>query len=510
MLTKKQIAEKVEEIRAVIRAEIDPFPNDTPEKQLGRKQRVRSGDFDYFCQTYLPNFFSSPAGDFHRETDTDILKNSGEIIAFCGPREHGKTVRWGIAFELFAIITRSRRFIVNVSETADLAIVNNLNVRTHLESNTRLQHDFGNLANHASWAEDNFVTKNNVKVLARGYKQPVRGLLFGSYRPDYINIQDLTSLQSSRNAQLEREKMDWVLGECFGALGSEGKTEKGMVFWAGNYMRKASAIAQCEKEANKPERTIIYKRLAACNFATGWVLWPERFDIEYFQSKRRKVGSRVFEREWQQEDSEGGIYYSEGQFNKFSLEDSPQLWKVMRKRIIYIDPAFGRKKQSSQNRGSDLNVAVVMGENEQGYFLFWTLAGQLSPTVFADRVCGLFIDWHPEIVWYEANFHQETVVGDNLERAADGRGIHLPYKPYYARNSKLDRIEYPTTFAEQGKLWYCDAVAENQNVIDDLCMHDGTLTGGTFQDRKDVYGTGIEVLEKGSSKVKIKILGARR
>lgn len=490
MLSRKEIAQKIEEIRSIIRADITPFSNDTA-KQQARRKALSKDNVEYFYRTYLPNFFTSPSARFHFMIDKELEKRAGDIIIFCGPREHAKTVRWSIGYTLHQILFRKRRFIINISETEDLAIFMNLNVRTHLESNPRILYDFGELRNYNFWAENEFVTKNSVKVLARGYKQPVRGLLFGPYRPDYIRIDDLSSQKSCRNQFLEKEKMEWVLGECYGGLSSTGT-----LLWTGNILRKTSAIAQIEKEAQKPERNIWYRKFSA-ELPGGKVLWPERYSHEYFKKLRQKVGNKIFEREWQQNPIEEGIFFREEWFNRFSTEEVQSLWKSMDKKIIYIDPSYGMRRQSAKYRGSDKKVAVVMGKGRLGYFLFDAISRQTTLEKFGNGVCDLYRKWHPPVIWYEGNFGQADLIGMFLDEAGRRKNVILPRKPYYNFSPKADRIERGNPLAENGQLWYCEQIADVQDVIDNLCMYPDV----DFDDPADAFGSALEILERGPIKI---------
>ncbi len=493
MLSKKAIEQKIEEIRALINAEITPFYEGDGAAQSKRKLRAKD-DFDFFFQTYMPNYSTFPPADYHLEFDKLLELRGGEIIGLCGPREHGKTARWLVAYELHEIVYRKRRFIMNISETEDMAILMNVEVRTHLESNTRLLQDFGNLRSIASWAENDFVTKNSVRVWARGYKQPVRSSLFGPHRPDFIRIDDISSMASSRNGYLEKQKMEWVLGELYGGMG-----EKGTLFWTGNVLRKSSAIYLFEQEARKPERDLIHKRLP-CIMPGKTILWPQRYSMDFFVKKKRKVGSKVFEREWMQNPVEEGIFFAEDMFNRFSQEDASSLWNTMQRRIIYIDPSYGKKKKTSRSRGSDKKVAVVMGKNRAGYYIFDAISRQTSLEKFGRAVCQLYKAWNPPVIWYEGNFAQADLVGKFLNEAAEKEGVTLPKKPYFNFAPKADRIEKGNPFAENGLLWFVEGNADVQDIIDNLCMYPDV----EFDDPADAYAAGLEILEKGPIKIKPK------
>lgn len=490
-MTDKELARRLEEIRAILSAEITPFEGDSPAVQAKRKARAKD-DFEYFCRTYMPNFFTSPSAQFHYEQDALLERRQGDIVVFCGPREHAKTVRWSIAYILHQIVYRKRRFILLIGETEDMGIDMTLNVREHFGSNSRIRHDFGDLVNYGSWAENEFITKNNVKVLARGYKSTIRGLIFGPYRPDLIRIDDISSIKNARNEILEKEKLGWIMGECYGGMDSHGT-----LFWTGNVIRKTSAIYQAEI-AHRKGQNLLYKRTGC--IANGKPIWPERYDLGYFEEIRKKVGSVMFAREYEQNPVEEGKYYQYEWFHTFTPLAAPDLWKVMEKRIMYLDPGYGSKRKTAKKRGSDKKVAVVMGWNSSGYYLFDALSRQVSLESYGSAVCELFAKWRPSVVYYEGNFAQADLIGRFLDEAATKKNMMLPKKPFYNFTAKEDRIERGNPFAENGLLHHVVDNTDVYDIIDNLVMYPDV----EFDDPADCFAGGLEILDLYGKKIKIK------
>ena len=142
-ITELQFDRAAEELRAWVRESVSPFENDTPEKQKRRKQRARD-DLLYFFETYLPHYFYTEFGSFHREWEE------------LWPRSGTRSSHWGLPASTrsrrsFPSASRSttshiklRHFIMIVSDTNDQAKGFTLPIRIELEENPRLFHDFGN------------------------------------------------------------------------------------------------------------------------------------------------------------------------------------------------------------------------------------------------------------------------------------------------------------------------------------------------------------------------------
>jgi len=501
-MTKLELERKIEEIREILSREISEFANDTPERQRARIQKSRV-DFEYFCRQYLPNYFTSPSGEHHKEIDRYLEEKQSDIIAYVGPREDAKTVRWSIAYELWSIINRKRHYIINVSETEDLAIEMNLNVREQFSSNVRVMKDFGNTCKAGTnWSEEDFIC-NGVKTLALGYGQKIRGRIYGPYRPDLIRVDDISSLRSSRNELLEKEKLEWVLGEAYGGLSSDGT-----LFWTGNILRKTSAIAQLEKESEKPEREIRYIKKAAYRVKPDgeWeILWKERYDRAYYELKRKKVGKIIFEREWLQNPVEEGVYFQEGWFNRFSQQEAMALWEGMERRIIYIDPSYGKKKKTAKSPGSNKKVAVVLGKSKYGYFLFDAISRQMSLEGFFDGLIELYKRWPVGCVYYEGNYGQADIIGKYLKEAMVRKQYNIPIKAWYNKMNKEDRIESASPLAETGRVYAVKGNTDVQDIVDNLIMYPDI----EFDDPADAFGSGIIVLDARKHTVNARIIGRR-
>lgn len=490
-MNKLDIQKYLEEIRQICQADIAVFSNDGPELQSKRKARARD-DFEYFCNEYLPNYFTCPSARFHKKIDKDLEKRDNNVTAIVAAREHAKSVRWAIAYPLHQILFKKRRFMVVVSETEDMAIMKALNIRVHLESNARILHDFGSLQAYSSWSEGDYVTSNNVKVLARGYKQPVRGLLFGPHRPDYIVIDDISSLKSSRNELLEKEKLEWILGELFGCMDS-----KGSMVWLENINRKTSAVSQLKKKVENGAEITFY--LIPC-MIKGNPVWPQRYTVEYFDKKRRIVGTLVFEREYMQNPVTDGKFFKADWFPRFSMKEAKKLWKLCESRIIFLDPSYGKKTKTSKQRGSDKKVALVLGRKGKNTFVFDGICGQYTPNTFHEAVCRLYAEWEPPIVYYEGNFAQDMLVGEQMDKAMLETGILMPKKAYYSTSAKEDRIETLSPFAETGEIFLVSGVKAVEDVIENLENYPDI----EFDDPADCLATGFQALDRNKRKVKVR------
>lgn len=294
-LTEYQFDKFAEEIRSWIQANVSPFDDVRPEAKKERKNRARY-DKEYFCQTYLPHYFYSDFAAFHENCfeDTEI---EDELVPVAAPREHAKSTIFTFGNPLHSICFELRHFILLISDTADQGTGFSLPIRIELEENPRIRHDFGDLRGRR-WRDNDFVTSTDVRVLARGRGDKVRGLKWKQYRPDMAVIDDFENDKNVKNPRLVEEGMDWLLTAVYGSL-----KEPFNMLMVGNIFAPKSILAQLINEKIVDEETgeempRYPGRIYRAEDEDGNPLWPEQWSRERLAKKRRGMGTVRYNREY--------------------------------------------------------------------------------------------------------------------------------------------------------------------------------------------------------------------
>lgn len=137
------------------------------------------------------------AADFHRELCgllDDIAKGkSTSNVAWSVGRRHAKTAYLSNAFLCHQVVFRKQKYIIEVSETTDVAADFIKFTSQNLKFNERLRKDFGELLFQKSQANEvdnklEFITTSGTKVEAKGMGTQMRGLRHLSERPRPIFI----------------------------------------------------------------------------------------------------------------------------------------------------------------------------------------------------------------------------------------------------------------------------------------------------------------------------------
>lgn len=301
--------------------------------------------YEYFADEYNPdneinlipkNQKYEDAADFHRELCElldDIAKGKSESnVAWSVGRRHAKTAYLSNAFLCHQIVFRKQKYIIEVSETTDVAADFIKFTAQNLKFNGKLRKDFGELLHQKSQANEvdnklEFITTSGTKVEAKGMGTQMRGLRHLSERPGLFLLDDLESNANTNTPEMRAKNLHWFRSEMMEALGFGG-----ICIYMGTILgpdallnhvitqrkdfisRKFPAILSwSEREDLWDKWRTIYNSddIDAVTKANAFyeenkeemlrntqTLWPQMYPYKYFMEKRESMGSRAFNQEY--------------------------------------------------------------------------------------------------------------------------------------------------------------------------------------------------------------------
>lgn len=215
--------------------------------ELTKLKRVHRAEHDmmyfmleYFSEEGNPNNPENliPAGvtyensaEFHKTLcalldEITTGKQKGNVAWSVG-RGHAKTAYLSNGYLCHAVSFRHRKYIVELSETTDVAGDFISWTRNQLKYNTKLREDFGELMHVQKTLneKDNtveFITTSGTKVEAKGIGTQMRGLRHGNSRPDLFLLDDLESKDNTNTPELIDKSKSWFREEMLPALSRNG------------------------------------------------------------------------------------------------------------------------------------------------------------------------------------------------------------------------------------------------------------------------------------------------
>lgn len=178
------------------------------------------------CGSVLfPNHFSIEDSDLHRQIDAAIDDPAITKIAIAAPRGLGKTTRMSIGKCGQSILFGKHRFICYISNAFESAQRQTNNLKRELMTNDVVRRYFGDIRpekfdgmeedfSKVSWVAQSKSAENKTIVLPRGYGQQIRGLKFGSIRPDLLIFDDLEETALLYSEEQRKKMRDWFFSDA--------------------------------------------------------------------------------------------------------------------------------------------------------------------------------------------------------------------------------------------------------------------------------------------------------
>lgn len=331
------------------------------------------------------------APDFHMELTAKLNELNTvaptKNICWGAPRGSGKSAYLSNIEPLHAVVYRTRKYILIISETVSMSQNFIEFVATNLKQNKKLRDDFGEVLspNKMKNEQDNsegFVTHTEIKVQASSIGGQLRGSRFKNARPDLIICDDLESAKNTNTQDLRDKNLHWY-NSVVVPLGDITRTAivymGTLVHGQGllpNIMNRADydskmyssiisepihqdywdTVDRMLRDIDNPNRLNDARKFYAENkeiMDEGVeVLWGSRFSYFDLMVKKVEIGSRAFSSEYLNlpSDDESCIF-KESYLNHYTDND---LFDKYGKRIPmdivgFYDIAMGKNSRSDYN-----------------------------------------------------------------------------------------------------------------------------------------------------------------
>ncbi|SER87529.1 phage terminase large subunit [Psychrobacillus sp. OK032] len=378
------------------------------------------------------------AAEFHRVLCgllDDVAKgNTQTNVAWSVGRRHAKTAYLSNAFLCHQVVFRKQKYIVEVSETTDVAGDFVKFTSQNLKFNEKLRSDFGELLHPKASANEvdnklEFITTTGTKVEAKGMGTQMRGLRHLTERVGLFLLDDLESNANTNTPELRSKNLQWFRSEMMEALGFGG-----MCIYMGTILgpdsllnhvitqrkdfisRKFPAILEwTEREdlwdvwreiynSDSPDALTKSEEFYEANkdemLKGTKTLWPQMYSYKYFMEKRETMGGRAFNQEYlgNPTDPDSQIFKPE-EFAYFYESDLEGM------KIDYyaaVDFAMGKEK-------GDYSAIVTLARNrETGVcYIVDTFIERVHPDILLNTVVQKALQYQYAGIAVEAQMAQE-------------------------------------------------------------------------------------------------------
>jgi len=424
---------------------VAPLPIENQSER--RKKALR--DYRFFCETYFPHLLTCAPSLLHDWIYKRVSKwkpGSKDLIA--APRGNAKTTHFSRLYPLWRIAKGNSKYIILFADTTAQAEADLQAVKIELVNNDRLAFDFPKVCGQGPvWQNDNFVTKNSIKMEAYGTGKSVLGANFAGNRPDLVVLNGLGNEENVNSPKQRDKTMRWIentvlpLGPPDGSMqviytGTVKHEDSAMIRVRdrGDFaFKKFKAILQYpdrmdlwgqwqevwkrDPSEGKLDALDFYERNREVMEVGGRVLWPQMQPL-YKLMCIRAASPRSFASEYQNEPSVS----AETVFSAIHYyEEIPGKSTAVRY-YAGVDPALGKTR-------SDFTAIVVVGVAEdRRVYVAEADIGRYPPLQTVEKIIDLHrkyncMKWGMETVAYQ------EALREFLLRDALALGIRIPVVP---------------------------------------------------------------------------------
>ena len=413
----------------------------------------------YFFATYLSHYGELPSAPMHDElfqmTENDDLFSV--VQAFRGS---GKSTICTLSYPMYAVLGKQeRKFIVICSATEELSQRHLANIKEEFESNERLRHDFGMVHEEESPWNSRALSfgKHGAMIAAISIDQSMRGIRFGSKRPDVFIFDDIEDRQKMKT-QEGRDKIFETINSDFIPAGAK---EKKLIF--------VGSSLHADSPMNRLRDAVIDEEIDGSFYhfpivdANDNPLWKGMYpDKQAIVKKRKEVLGEVawYNEYLLQPTTPADQIVKLDDFHYYDRDDLESLDKGLI--VLAVDPAI---KKGSRTDYTGIVPLLVVGEkaDRKYYVLDEIVKKRMSSTETQAKLMSMIDQYGKDYVHVivEDVGYQSALI-EQLEGKLGKNRVH-GYKP--GRNNKTDRVYEVSSHIETGKILFPEKNALAKELI---------------------------------------------
>jgi predicted phage terminase large subunit-like protein len=409
-----------------------------------------------FMAIFLPKVVYAETPPFHDEVQADLQNQDIKRLSIIAPRGHAKSTTAAICYPLWKICNSSADndyFAIIISESQAQSINFLTVIKNNLAGNLLLRSYYGDLVGD-KWTEDEIVTKNNCRVVAKGTGQKVRGMIYGTdsvVRPHDIIMDDFESEVNSATPELIAKNIQWITKAVEPSLADDGRLITiGTIINEGAYLNRT--------KADPAFKTHYYQAIVGADGAdltVGHPLWPERFSMKKLLGIQASYIARGTPDAFWQEYMNVAVALDDQTFNPEwnKIEDGDYGWNqqfqsgyVKRGNIfVPINVGVGVDLAISVSVTSDWSVIAAVGTdyNLNKYLLEYKRIKTNSLKVLLDGIFEIAEKYHANTVNVETVQFQQVIANELRQQMIEKDSMFgiVETKPRTSKDSRIKSLQ---------------------------------------------------------------------
>ena len=351
---------------------------------------------EFFIQFFLQDELTYPVPEFHKTIFMLMTSQKIRRFACAIPRDHAKTTLAKLAVVWYFLFS-DYRFILYVSNTADIAVAACQDVITFLESEN-FQAVFGSVHWYIKREGDGtykFDLNGKTCILrARGAGQQVRGINIDNQRPQLAIVDDLEDNDNIATQPLFLKLKKWVYGPFLKCLDKFHNK----VIWLGNMIAHQCMLREhCES-------SFWYSMRYGCLLADGTALWKDAWSIEKLKLDFQEYLENGMADIWFAEMMNLPMAGGRGLIQASEIQFRPRPEPGAGYGFLTIDPAISDKTWAHRTA-----VVVHYFVDEIWQIVDYEFDKGIDPIALFDIVIALCYKWQINIVGIESVAYQSAL-----------------------------------------------------------------------------------------------------
>jgi predicted phage terminase large subunit-like protein len=468
-----------------------------------RKARRDSceNDFFLFCRTYFPHYFGAEPAPYHRIL-MDIVSSgrlTPQMVALLGPlikdkyhlymqptdqiagiidvepRGFSKTTRFGLAFPIWLVLYKKRRFPIIFGGSQAMANDGLQSIKDEFEQNEWIADDFGEMKGKI-WKANKITLSNGLAIAARGAGASTRGIKNGPDRPDIAICDDImTDLIAASKKGRDRiyrwfKRVVLPLGkDIFPVL-------------INTIFHEDDIVCRLLKELAEGQLKGWVGFRFAARTPSGESLWPSYWTEEKLRKKEDELGSAAWSTEMMNEplSSEDAI------IKKFHYYEMREINTATCKKFGGIDPATGVHDKCAFDTLGDTGTGTL--------YVLDSWGERLAEAPFLEKIIDTYLVWRHASIGFEDVAFQGIYKNNLVEKAAK-RKVWLPIVGRKTGGlSKVQRVKKMAPLIEAGFIRFR---ADQKELVEQLGMFTPDGPKSAYDDEADALWYAFEEAQGG-------------
>jgi predicted phage terminase large subunit-like protein len=448
--------------------------------QVDQKEYVKdicSKSIEAFISIFMAKAAYAATPEFHKAIYSDLQDGSIKRLAIIAPRGHAKSTATSIVYPLWKICNHPANddyFCIIISESQAQSINFLTVIKNNLQSNHLLRAYYGDLVGE-KWTEEEIVTKNHCRVVAKGTGQKIRGLLMGSEtitRPKDIIMDDFESENNSDTHDKIDKNIKWITKAVEPSLADDGR-----LITIGTIIHERAYLNRLRKDPSF--KTHFYQAIVGANgrdLTVGQPLWKERFPLKKLLGIKASYESRgeadafwqeymniavslddqTFRPEWNK--------YEEGEYGYSAAHN---MGYIKRGNIIVpLGVGIGVDLAISISSNADFTVVAAVGTDYEGnkYLLEYRRLKTNRMSKIIDNIFEMSIKYHASTVNIETVQFQQIIANEFRDQMV-ARNTMFGIVESKPRTSKDSRIKALQPLFSAGKFYQREHMNEFRNEL---------------------------------------------